>query len=82
MLKFVRYGEKKIFDIIHPFGIKMLTGLRWGISHLREHKFRHDFKYTVNPLCSCSFEAETTTDYFMSCHFYSSNCAALMNELL
>ena len=82
MLKFVRYGEKKIFDIIDPFGIKMLTGLRWGISQLCEHKFRHDFKYTVNPLCSCSIEAETTTHYVMRCHFYSSNWTTLMNKLL
>ena len=51
----------------------MLTGLRLGFSHLREHQFRHDFKGTLNPLCPCSTEAETTTHYFLRYHFYNSN---------
>ena len=59
----------------------MLTRLRLGFSHLREHKFRHGFKDTLNPLCSCSAEATTTIHYFLRCHFYNSNRATLMNDL-
>ena len=37
----------------------MLTKLGLRLSHLSEHKFRHGFKDTLNPLCSCSIEAES-----------------------
>ena len=60
LLKFTRPIERKIFNINDPFGITMLTRLRLGFSHLREEKFRNGFKDTLNPLCSCSIEAETT----------------------
>ena len=33
----------------------------------------------LNPLCS--FEDETTTHYFLRCHFYNANRSALMNNL-
>ena len=59
----------------------MLTRLRLGFSHLREHKLAHGFKDTLNPHCSCSIEAETITHYFLRCHFYNSNRASLMNDL-
>ena len=59
----------------------MLTKLRLDFSHLREHKFRHDFKDILNPLCSCSIETETITNYFLRCPFYNSNRANLMNDL-
>ena len=41
----------KIFNINDPFAIKLLTKLRLGFSHqIREPKFRHGFKNTLNPL--------------------------------
>ena len=58
----------------------MLARLRLGFSHLHKHKFRHDFKDTLNPLCPCSIKAETTTHYFLRCQFYNSNQAALMKD--
>ena len=59
----------------------MLARLRLGFSHLRGHKFRHGFKDKLNPLCSCSIEAETTIHFFLRCHFYNSNRANLKNDL-
>ena len=59
----------------------MLTRLRLGFSHLPEHKFRHDFKGTLNPLCYCSIKTETTTHYFLRYYFYNSNQATLFNNL-
>ena len=61
--------------------MKLLTRLRLGFSHLREHKFRHSSRDILNPPCPCSIEAETTANYFLSCHFYNANRSALMNEL-
>ena len=43
---------------------KILSRLRLGFSHLRERKFRHNFADTVNPLCSCAIETESTDHFF------------------
>ena len=45
-----------------------------------EYKFRHGFKDTVNPLCFFSIEAETTTHYFLRCHYYNANRATFMSD--
>ena len=52
-------------------GIKYLTRLlRLGLSHLDDHKFRHNFQDCINPLCPCSLEVESTVHYFLHCHHY------------
>ena len=45
-----------VYKIHDPIGLKLLTRLRANLGHLREHKFRHNFLDTLNPLCSCSLE--------------------------
>ena len=51
--------QNSIFKIHDPLGIKFLTRLRLGLSHLNEHRFRHNFQDCLNPLCSCSLEVES-----------------------
>ena len=63
------------------YGIKLLTGLLVGWSHLREHKFRHNFQDTINPLCSCSLEIESTSHFFLRCQNFIIPRINLMNEL-
>ena len=48
--------RKMLLKSIRPNykSIKLLTRLRPGFSHLSEHKFRHNFADSLNPLCSCS----------------------------
>ena len=48
----------------NPHGIKLLTRLRVGLSHLREHKFRHNFQDSLDPF-------ETTIHFFLHCLNYS-----------
>ena len=43
ILRFVRPSENSIFNCHNPSGIKLISSLKLGFSHLREHKFRHDF---------------------------------------
>ena len=38
--------------------------LRLGFSHLREHKFRHNFDDTGNLLCPCTLETGNTEHFF------------------
>ena len=70
-----------MYGIYDPFGVKLINRSRLGFSHLREHKFRHNFADTVNPLSSCPFETENTEHFFLR---YQNNLSArktLMNEL-
>ena len=80
LLKFIRPAQRKTSKINDSVGVKLLTRLCLGFSHLREHKFRHDFGDILKLLCPCSIEAETTAHYFLRCHFYNANRSALMNE--
>ena len=50
--------------IHHPRGLKLLTRLQLCLSNLREHKFRHNFNDTIDPLCLCG-----TNDLGISEHF-------------
>ena len=44
ILKFIRPFPDKIFQCHNLKGIKLVTRLRLGLSHLREHKFKHSFQ--------------------------------------
>ena len=48
LLKFVRLVGNSVFEINNTYGLKLLRGLRFGLSHLRDHKFRHNFQ---DPMC-------------------------------
>ena len=52
-----------------------------GFSHLREHKFKHNFADTVNPLSSCALEIEITEHFFLRCQNSLSARETLMSEL-
>ena len=51
--------------IHHPRGLKLLTRLRLGLSHLREHKFRHNFNDTIDPFCLCGTNNIKTSEHFL-----------------
>ena len=48
LLKIGRPIQNSIFKIHDPLGIKLLTRLRLGLSHLNEHRFRHNFQDYVS----------------------------------
>ena len=66
LLKFVRPVANSVFEINNPYGLKLLTRLRLGLSHLRYHKFRHNFQDCINPICACGL-LETTTHFLHHC---------------
>ena len=47
ILKLIRPTVNSIFGCHNPIGGKLLTRLRLGLSHLREHKFEHSFQDTL-----------------------------------
>ena len=52
--------KRKLLNFIRP---KLLTWLQLGLSH-RDHKFRHCFQDTLNPLFDCGNDTETITCFF------------------
>ena len=81
LLNFIRPIGNSTHKIYDPLGIKLLTRLRLGFSHLSKHKFRHNFADSLNPLCSCSLETESTLHFFLRCHNYTTLRRALMTDL-
>ena len=61
----IRSFAKYAFDIHNPLGNKLLTRLRLGLSHLHDHKFRHCFQDTLNPLCECGKDVKSTLHFFL-----------------
>ena len=81
LLRLIRPTPCNIFGTFNPVGIQILTRLRLGLSHLREHKFRHNFLDTLDPICSCNLEIESVTHFFLRCPLYDDERLLLMNEL-
>ena len=51
LLNFIRPNANNVFNINNLSGLKFLTCLRTGFSYLKEHKFKHNFQDSVDPLC-------------------------------
>ena len=81
ILRFIRPSENPIFNCHNSGGIKLITRLRLGFSHLREHKFIHNFQDTLNPICSCGENIETTTHNLLHCPNYLNERMTLWNNL-
>ena len=56
---FFNLKQKSLFAIHNPAGVKLLSRLRLKLSHLNEHKYRHNFKDVLTPLCDYGSETET-----------------------
>ena len=58
-----------------------MTPLRLGLSHLREHKFNHNFQNCINPLCGCGLDIESTSHFFLHCPLFDDNRITLLSNL-
>ena len=81
VLKFIRPSENSVFLCNNPKGIQLLTRLRPGLSHLRDHKFKHNFQDTLNPICNCGEDIETLCHYFLNCSLYTNERLTLLNVI-
>ena len=66
LLKFIRPSGSSVFNCHNLRGAKLLTRLRLGLSHLREHKIKHGFQDTLNPICSCGNDIETSAQLILN----------------
>ena len=81
ILKCIRPSRNTIFQCHNPKGIKLVTRLRFDLSYLREYKFKHGFQDTLNPLCSCGHDIETTFHYFLHCPLFHAERSTLLKNI-
>ena len=81
LITIIRPLPNQIFGISNPLGLKLITILRLGLSHLNEHRFNHNFNNCINPLCTCSLDIESTVHFFLHCNYYNSVRTSLLNYL-
>ena len=81
ILKYIRPSPNSIFKRHNLQRIKFLKRLRLGLSHLRGHKFKHSFQDSLNPLCKCSTEVESTSHFLLYCPIYNNDRSSLLSTI-
>ena len=81
IVQFVRPLRNNVYGCHNPKGIKLLTRLRLSLSHLREHKFKHSFQDTLNPICLCGDDVESTSHFLLYCPSFNNERCILLNTL-
>ena len=81
----IKPSAKPLYGIHNPKGVAYLTQLRLGLSKLNFHKFKHNFKDTINPLCPVNDGVEDTEHFLLLCNSfneYRHNLLAGVNDVL
>ena len=81
ILKFIRPSQNRVYNCHNPKGIKLLTRLRVGLSHLCKHKFKQSFRDTPNLICNCGKDNETISHYLLHCPDYLQERKTLLNTI-
>ena len=80
ILKFIRNSPNSFSRCHNPQEIKFLTRLHLCLSHLCEHKFKHNFQDLLNPLCKCGFEVESTSYFLFHWPIYNNYRPSLQKQ--
>ena len=67
LLSIVRAPAKSVFGIHDPIVLPYLTQLRVGLSKLNFHKFKHNFRDTINPMRPTNDGIEDTEHFLLLC---------------
>ena len=81
ILKFIRTSPNSIFNCHNPKRVKLLTRLRLGLSHLRDHKFKRSFQDLLNPICNCGTDVEAVL-LFGNSSFSNTKNASILNTTI
>ena len=70
-----------IFNVHDPENIKYIYQLRVGLSQLKSHKKKHNFRDTPTDICSCGTGVESTSHFLLFCPFFSIQRQALLSTI-
>ena len=79
ILQFIRPSSSSTYNYFNNKGIKRITRLRLGLSHLCDHKFKHGFLNSLSSICSCGLHVETTFHYLLLCPNFTNERSILLN---
>ena len=79
ILKFIKPSPNSTFNANNPHGIELLTRLRYGLSHLLVHKFRHNCPDFLDPFCNCRRNIETAIHFSLHGSNYSNQIKIIFN---
>ena len=85
-LQFFRVSPNFINKVHNPVGLKYLTRLRRGLSHLKSHKFLHHFYDTLDQYCVCDNKSMESTQHYLLfctilCHMRGQLFIDIQNEI-
>ncbi len=72
LLSKIRPVPKSVFKIHDPIGLSYLTQLRIGLSKFNYHKFKHNFRDTLDPMCEANDGIEDTEHFLLLCPSFAS----------
>ena len=81
LLKFIRRSGSSVFTCYHSKRVKLLTRLRFGLSHPREHKIKYGFLDSLNPIYSSDQDIKISTRFLLHCSNYSSERLTFLNVI-
>ena len=65
ILKFIRPFSNSVLNSHSSKAIKLISRLRLVLSHLQEHKFKHSFQDSLNPISHCGLDIELSLRYLL-----------------
>ena len=82
LLKIIRPQPKSVFGIHDPIGLHYLFQLRTGLSPLRSHKFRHNFRDNPDANCNCRRGNEDEKHFLFVCLHFTNHRATLAAKVI
>ena len=80
-MKLIRPSANSLFNCHNLKGIKFIIRLWHGLSHLREHKFKHIFQDSLDSLCGCDLDIESTAHFLLHCPTYITEMRTLLSTI-
>ena len=82
LLSKIRPPAKSFFGIDDPIGLSHLSQLRVGLSKLNFHKFKHNVRDTINPMCPTNDGIEDTEHFLLLCPSFEAPRRDLLTGVL
>ena len=80
-MKIIQQSSNSIFNYQNLKGIKLLTMLRLGLTYFRDFKLKLCFQDSLNPICNCGTDLETTPHFLPHCPRFSNEILILINNI-
>ena len=77
----IRLPANSVYGIYDPKGVAYLTQLRVGLSKLNSHKFRHNFRDKINPMCPISDGKEDMEHFLLLCDSFKEHRCSLLTDV-